>query len=405
MPRWHFLFRITRHLTERRFSFFVPLCILVWFHSGLLSGQIPAAHQTDRYLPILKGKTIGLVVNHTSLIGTRHVADSLLALGVQIGAIFGPEHGYRGTAPDGQSITDSDDPFSGIPVISLYGKKKQPAPEDLKELDLMVIDMQDVGTRFYTYISTMHLVMEACALQDIPVVILDRPNPNGHFVDGPILEPAFTSFVGMHPIPAVHGLTIGELALMINGEGWLGNRLTCDLTVIPCLDYTHSSSYTLPVKPSPNLPDMLSVYLYPTLCFFEGTTFSVGRGTDRPFQKVGHPAFREGQHVFTPVPNSGSAFPKHEGLECRGLSFSQIDPEQIRQRGLIDVQLILDLYHALPDTVSFFRDDGYFDLLAGTDTFRKQIESGTDEETIRHSWQPGLETYRTMRTKYLLYPE
>ena len=365
----------------------------------------PAAAEPAEYLPLLEGKRVGLVVNHTSLIGGRHLADSLLQLGVTISAIFSPEHGFRGTAPDGQFIGDQNDPFSGTPIISLYGKKKKPSDKDLDGVDILVFDIQDVGTRFYTYISTMHLVMEACAENGIPMIVLDRPNPNGHYIDGPVLDTAFSSFVGMHPIPAVHGLTVGELALMINGEGWLDGGLECELTVIPCIGYTHSIRYDLDVNPSPNLPDMRAIYLYPTLCFFEGTTFSVGRGTDAPFQQLGHPALQNASHRFTPAPNAGSAYPKHEGVSCGGLDFRSITIDSLWQQGTIDVELILSMYRSLPEGTQFFRSDGYFDLLAGTDSLRLLIESGADATEIRESWGPALENYRRMRVHYLLYPD
>ena len=370
-----------------------------------LQRPAPAAWKVDDYLSLIKGKRVGLVVNHTSMVGNRHLADTLSDLGIQIAALFGPEHGYRGSAPDGEQIGDQRDPLSGVPVISLYGKKKKPSSEDLSNLDIVVFDIQDVGTRFYTYISTMHFVMEACAEAEIPVVILDRPNPNGHYVDGPVLDTSFSSFVGMHPIPVVHGLTVGELALMINGEKWLGGGLSCELTVIPCAGYTHSTVYELPVRPSPNLPNMRSIYLYPTLCFFEGTTFSVGRGTEFPFQQLGHPELLFGNHEFTPAPNAGSFSPKHKGVKCRGISFQQAELETLRRKGRLDLSLFIEMYQSLPEGTDFFRSDGYFDLLAGTDALRKQIESGAEAETIRQSWEKDLLRYRNLRTQYLLYPE
>lgn len=365
----------------------------------------PAAWNLPDYLPQLEGLRVGLVVNQTSRIGETHLVDTLLKRGVQVRKVFAPEHGFRGEAADGEEVADGRDVSTGLPIVSLYGKKKKPDPKDLEGLEMILFDIQDVGTRFYTYISTLHLVMEACAEADIPLMVLDRPNPNGHFIDGPLREPAQASFVGMHPIPVVHGLTVGELARMINGEGWLKGGLKGALRVIPCRNYTHHTAYALPVRPSPNLPNMRAVYLYPTLCFFEGTTFSVGRGTEAPFQQLGHPHFPKGDHIFVPQPNAGSRYPKHEGDTCRGYSFLALSPDSLRARPGIDLDLLLETYEAFPDQDNFFRKDGYFDLLAGTESLRKQIITGATAAEIRQSWEADLRTFRQLREQYLLYPD
>ena len=356
---------------------------------------LTGAAQMDKYLPLLEGKSIGLCVNHTSLIGDSHLVDTLVSKKVKVSKIFTPEHGYRGTADAGELI--SNDTLSIIPVISLYGKNKKPSLEQLKDIDMMLFDLQDVGTRFYTYISTMHYVMEACAAAGIPVVILDRPNPND-FIDGPMLDTAFRSFVGMHEIPALHGLTVGELAQMINGEYWLADSLQCDLTVIPVANWQHGQAYELPVAPSPNLPNQQAINWYPTLCFFEGSIVSIGRGTPFPFQVVGNPDYPDITFSFTPTSGPGSKYPKHQDIRCYGQDLRTVTPP----KGKIDISLIINWYQTL-DREEFFTD--YFNTLAGTDQMMQMILDGNSEEEIRESWQKGLEGFKEIRKQYLLYQD
>jgi uncharacterized protein YbbC (DUF1343 family) len=361
----------------------------------------PGAWQMDEYLPLLEGKNIGLVVNPSSTIGKTHLVDTLLSRGVLVKVIFGPEHGFRGDKYDGEKIDDSVDPQTGLPVISLYGSHRKPTTEDLEGLDLVIYDIQDVGARFYTYISTMHYVMEACAENNKAVMILDRPNPNGHYVDGPVLDSAFRSFVGMHPIPMVYGLTPGEAAKMINGENWLENGVRCDLTVIPNKNYDHNSRYELPVQPSPNLPNARSVELYPSLCLFEPTVISIGRGTPFPFQVVGYPDSTMGDFSFTPISIDGvSKYPKHQDVQCFG--------EDLRSEPVItglDLNLLMKYFRLLGANEEFFRSPDYFDKLAGTDQVRLMMLEGKSLEEIRQSWNDDLTQYKSLRKKYLLYPD
>lgn len=364
---------------------------------------ITGAERTSEYLPLLAGKNIALVANHTSNIGNIHLVDTLMTSGIRIKKVFAPEHGFRGEAEDGAHIASGVDRKSGVNVISIYGQSRKPSPSDLKDIDLVVFDIQDAGARFYTFISTMSLVMEACAEQGIPFLVLDRPNPNGFYVDGPLLDPAFSSFVGMHPVPVVHGMTVGEYAHMVNGEGWLSKGIKCNLTVIPMLNYNHNLLYQLPVRPSPNLPDMTSVYLYPSLCFFEGTIMSVGRGTDLPFRIIGHPEFPAGNIEFTPVSISGvSVNPPLKGLVCRGLDLSYLADSILINKRLY-LQPLLDAYNHFRNKEPFFT--AYFNRLAGGEILRKQIEAGMSEKEIRKSWQKDLTSFREIRKKYLIYSE
>lgn len=363
------------------------------------------AARLEAYLPELqKAKGVGLVVNPTSVIGATHLVDTLLSAGVAVRQIFAPEHGFRGTADAGETVTDGRDSQTGLPIISLYGDNKKPKPAQLEGLNVVVFDIQDVGVRFYTYISTLHYVMEACAEQGIKVLVLDRPNPNGHYVDGPILDPEFKSFVGMHRVPVVHGMTVGEYAKMVNGEGWLKGGVKCDLEVVTCQNYTHSTPYELPVKPSPNLPNNRSIYLYPSLCFFEGTVVSVGRGTNTQFQVYGHPEATIGDYYFTPESMPGAKYPKLEGKRCRGYTLATTVPGEIRQQAQLNLSYLVDFYQAYPDKANFFLETLFIDKLAGTDALRKAIIAGQSEEDIRASWAEGLEAYRKMREGYLLYP-
>jgi uncharacterized protein YbbC (DUF1343 family) len=362
------------------------------------------AEQILFFLPSLQGKKVALVVNQTSLIGETHLADSLTALGIDVVKIFAPEHGFRGEASAGETIKDGKDAKTGIPLISLYGKRKKPTSEDLEGIDVLVFDIQDVGARFYTYISTLFYVMEACADHQKKLIILDRPNPNGHYMDGPSLKPGFESFVGIAPIPLVHGCTIGELAKVFAGEKWLKTNISLDFTVIPCLNYTHDTPYQLPVKPSPNLPNATAVYLYPSLCLFEGTMMSVGRGTDFPFQTVGHPDYPIDDFSFVPKSNDGAKTPLFEGKKCKGVDYSNINIEDLRKEKRLNLGYLFHFYEKMKDKKSFFLANNFFDKLAGSDELRKQILNGESEANIRKSWQKDLENFQAIRAKYVLYP-
>jgi len=363
------------------------------------------AEQMELYLPLLADRAVALVVNHTSMVGSSHLVDTLLARGIRVVKIFAPEHGLRGSADAGETIQDGRDPKTGLPLVSLYGRKKEPAPSDLADVDILVFDIQDVGARYYTYVGTLHYVMRAAARQGKPLLVLDRPNPNGHYVDGPILDTAYRSFVGMHPVPIVHGLTVGEYAMMINGEGWLGDSLRCPLTVIPCAHYHHSRAYKLPTPPSPNLPNNRAIYLYPSLCLFEGTLVSVGRGTGKQFQIYGHPDFPIGNFLFTPQPLPGAKNPPQEGYECRGFDLSVLPEDSLYQAAQIDLKYLIDFYKTFPDTSSFFLRNRFFDRLAGGPTLRLQIEAGWSPDSIRSSWRDEIASFRQRRQPYLLYQE
>ncbi len=365
---------------------------------------IVGAQNVAEYHPLLVGKTVGMVVNQTSVIGEDHLVDSLLRLAVNIKMIFAPEHGFRGEADAGEQIKDSKDSKTGIPVVSLYGKKKKPVKEDLEGIDVIVFDIQDVGARFYTYISSLHYVMEACAENGISIIVLDRPNPNAHYIDGPMLEEKYKSFVGMHPVPVVYGMTIGEYAQMINGEGWLNKGLKADLTVIKNRAYTHDTYYNLPIKPSPNLPNIKSIFLYPSLCFFEGTKMSVGRGTNTQFQVMGHPKYTGGDYKFTPIAGPGAKYPKHENKECNGRDLTKLTKGNLHELGRLDLSYLIDSYANLESqNIPFFNDNNFFEKLAGTIDLRTQIKAGETEEEIRATWQDGLEEFKKVRGKYLLY--
>jgi uncharacterized protein YbbC (DUF1343 family) len=363
----------------------------------------PGATQTSEFFPLLRGKSVALVANHTSLIGDTHLADSLIRSGIHLKKIFSPEHGLIGQAGAGDLIQDGTYGNTSIPIVSLYGEKKKPAPGDLNDIDIVVFDMQDVGVRFYTYISTLHYVMEACAENNKPLLLLDRPNPLGHYVDGPVLEPAFQSFVGMHPIPVVYGMTLGELAGMINGEGWLAGGIKCELKVIPCPNYNHDSLYRLPVNPSPNLNSMEAVYLYPSLCFFEGTIMSLGRGTDFPFQVFGHPDYPDTAFFFIPKPNTANKAPLFVNQTCYGTDLRKLTTEQLGKMKDINLDWLIDAYQAMGSNNSFFTT--YFNQLAGTAQLKKQILAGKTAAEIRETWQTDLKNFKLMRSKYLLYDD
>lgn len=363
------------------------------------------AERTDQYLPLLTGKRVAAVANQTSVFNGTHLVDVLIAKGVDLKKVFAPEHGFRGMADAGELLQDGKDKKTGKPVISLYGKNKKPTAEQLADVDIVVFDIQDVGARFYTYISSMHYVMEACAEQGKEFIVLDRPNPNGFYVDGPILEEDQKSFVGMHPVPIVHGMTVGEYAQMINGEGWLANGVQCELIVISCTGYDHDSNYELPIPPSPNLPNMSAIFLYPTLCLFEGTYLSVGRGTNKQFQVIGAPGLEVGSYTFTPQSMEGAKHPKHEGQECRGFDLGTFGEFYMRNTRRIYLFWLLNIYDELDEgeRATFF--DPFFDKLAGTTTLREQIQQGKSEEEISASWADGLAAFKEVRSKYLLYKD
>lgn len=378
---------------------FAFLCLLLG--GNPLQAQIfPGAQQTAQYLPLLKNKKVGVVAHAASEIYHKgkatHLIDSLLAHNIDIKRIFAPEHGFRSREDNGAIIKDEIDSLTQLPIISLHGKNKKPQAEQLEDLDIIVFDLQDVGARFYTYLSTLHLVLEACAESNIPLLILDRPNPNGHYVDGPVMEDEFKSYLGMHNVPIVHGLTLGEFAHMINEEGWLNNKIKCDLRVIKIEGYTHQSTYNLPVRPSPNLPNAKAINLYPSLCLFERTAVSIGRGTEQQFQIYGHPSFK-GDFSFTPQPNFGAKYPKLEGEKCIGKNL-QSHPRLNR----FELKWLIEAYRQYPEKESFFISR--FAYLAGTKKLEDQIKNGWSEREIRNSWEPQLSKFKTMRKKYLLYP-
>ncbi len=371
----------------------------VWFSHALFSQQITVgAERPDHYLDLIEDKRVGMVVNHTSMAFNDHIVDYLLTKNIDVVRIFSPEHGFRGTADAGKHIDNAVDEETGIAIVSLYGANKKPTPEQMQGIDIMIFDIQDVGARFYTYISTMHYVMEACSEQGIGFIVLDRPNPNGHYVDGPVLREKYRSFVGMHKIPIVHGLTVGELAKMINGEYWLPDSLQCELFVIPVENYHHEYQYSLPVKPSPNLPNDISIKLYPSLCLFEGTMMSLGRGTEFPFQVVGYPDSSFGRFSFTPTSMPGASNPKYEGQVCYGRDF-----RDIRRPPRFTINYVIEFYNKSGRSEDFFND--YFDKLAGNGELKQQIKAGLSPEEIRISWVEELEDYREKRKKYLLYPD
>lgn len=364
---------------------------------------LTGAEQTEAYLSYLKGKKTGLVINQTAQIKGVSLVDTLQSLGVDIKVIFGPEHGFRGDADAGEKVGNYMDEKSGLPVVSLYGKKSAPSKEDLQDIDVLIFDIQDVGVRFYTYTITLALVMQTCADNNIPLLILDRPNPNGHLIDGPVLDMNFKSGVGMHPIPIAHGLTVAEFAQMVNGEKWLKNGVQCELKIIKSANYYHGRTYHLPVKPSPNLPNALSIYLYPSLCLFEGTVISQGRGTHFPFQVLGHPLLK-GKYNFTFTPVSIPGMSKQPPLEnqlCYGIDFRSTNIEEVHKTKQLNIKILLDIYRDFPAKDKFFND--FFHKLAGNDMLMQQIKAGKNEEEIRKSWENGLNQYKEIRKKYLLY--
>lgn len=363
---------------------------------------ITGAKRIEKYLPLLQGKNVAVVANITSQINNTHLVDTLIKIKVKVKKIFSPEHGFRGKADAGEKVGNQKDGKTGLPIVSLYGKHKKPTKEDFTGIDVVIYDMQDVGVRFYTYISTMTYCMEACAENDKQFIVLDRPNPNGYFIDGPVLDPKWKSFLGLHPVPLVYGMTCGEYAQMVNGEGWLAGGKKCNLTVIPLLNYDHNVTYELPIKPSPNLPNMTSVYLYPSLGLFEGTVMSVGRGTEWPFQVIGHPALKDGRMSFTPKSSEGAKTPKYENKVCYGYDLRVFGEEVVRVSKQVYVYWLIGTYNSLKDPAYF---DENFNYHAGNDILQKQIKEGKSEEEIRKSWQPDIAKFKPIRKKYLLYKD
>ena len=380
------------------------------------------ADRLDVYLPLLKGKIVGIFANHTSMVGTTHLVDTLMKLGISIKVIFGPEHGFRGTADAGEKVGNYIDAKTGIPVVSLYGPKRKPSSEDIKDVDILIFDIQDVGNRFYTYISSMQEFLETALENHKPLLLLDRPNPNGFYVDGPVLDMKFKSFVGMQPIPINYGMTIGEYAMMLLGEKWLSEKANAvnaynitttasidtpfHFLVIKCENYTHKSKYVLPLKPSPNLPNIQSIYLYPSTCLFEGTVLSEGRGTNKQFQVFGHPSLPKNLYSFTPNPNEGAKNSKLFGQVCYGWDLSGT-PEEVLKKidNKIELKWLIEAYKLFPQKDSFFLKSNSFNRLAGNDVLMQQIKDGKSEEKIRQSWEPKLSEFKQIRKKYLLYED
>jgi uncharacterized protein YbbC (DUF1343 family) len=398
-------------LKKHTFLFVFVISSLIGFGQSGKSRILTGADQTERYFPKLRGKRVAIVANPTSQIDGTPLVDSMLHSGIQVVKVFGPEHGFRGNASAGVTVGDSHDPVTGIPIVSLYGKKSMPSMADLQDVDIVVFDIQDVGARFFTYIITLQRVMQACADFSRPVLLLDRPNPNGYYVDGPVLEDSLRSGVGLQPIPIVHGMTMGELAKMINGEHWLANKKKCQLHIITLKNYTHASVYQLPVPPSPNLNTQAAIQLYPSLCLFEGTVISLGRGTRRPFTMLGAPALAGiYEYSFRPVSIPGmSEHPLYQDSVCYGLNLGNTDIETFLTKKQIDLHWLIEFYNAYPDKKIFFdasrsNQIGNFDKLAGTSSLRKQIVAGLSEQAIRQSWEPALSRFKSKRKKYLIYP-
>ncbi len=379
------------------------LLFLLLVMNGFADELVTGAQNLQAYLPSLKNKRVAVVVNPSSVVGNTHLVDLLVKNRVKVKSIFAPEHGFRGDADAGEHIKDGYDRKSGLPIVSLYGRHKKPTHEDLDGIEIILFDIQDVGVRFYTYLSTLHYVMEAAAENNISIVVLDRPNPNGDRIDGPMLKKAFRSFVGLHPVPILYGMTIGEYARMINGEGWLKGGVKADLKVVALQNYRRSDFYHLPVKPSPNLPNDLSVILYPSLALFEGTVFSVGRGTTKPFQLYGAPKYTKKEFTFIPEPRDGAKYPKHNGKVCYGVDLSSADAEKLHESKQMRLDYLLDAYKHYGEKSDFFLKNNFFDRLAGSDELRKQIIAGQSEQEIRMSWEEDLNQFKVRRKKYLFY--
>lgn len=390
----------------------VSLKYIIVFLVLLQSINLPILAQTNilvgaeyipKYLPMLQNKQVALVGNQTSLVKGTQLVDTLIYLGVKINKLFCPEHGYRGIGSAGEKIADDVDSKTGIVVKSLYGNSKKPSKNDMQGIQVVIFDLQDVGARFYTYISTLHYVMQACAEHSIPIIVLDRPNPNGYYIDGPVLQDSFASFVGMHKVPVVYGMTIGEYAKMINGEKWLGDNLSCDLTVIPCSGYSHKSRYNLPVSPSPNLPNQRAVFLYPTLCLFEGTAISVGRGTHKPFQQYGHPLLLNSETSFVPKSMPGANNPPFVYEVCFGFDLSNSNDINDTLNEGIQLEILINAYKNFPKKELFF--NSFFKKLAGNDILQDQIKQGLPAPQIKASWQNDINAFKQIRKKYLLYED
>jgi uncharacterized protein YbbC (DUF1343 family) len=411
------------------------LLLLLAFSNHFMLAQntnapvLPAAYRTQVYVPMLKGKRIGIFANHTATVGNQHLVDTLMKLGIKITKAFGPEHGFRGTADAGEKIDNYNDPTTGIPVISLYGKKRRPSAEDLADVDIMLFDIQDVGVRYYTFISSLQEYMEAAFEYKKPLIILDRPNPNGFYVDGPILDTAYKSFIGMQPVPVVYGMTMGEYAMMIAGENWLSKQANIQheyykrannsvdtpfhFQVIKCANYTHQSTYTLPVKPSPNLPDMAAIYWYGSTCYFEGTVLSEGRGTEHPFCIFGHPALPKSLYAFTPISRDGAKEPKLKNQLSYGWNiWDEASKVKSQLNNGIRIDYLVEAYRLFPQKDSFFLrpksgkpTDYFFNKLAGNDQLMKQLQAGLSADAIKASWQPGITAFKKIRKKYLLYTD
>lgn len=380
--------------------FYISLFFIIVFISICLSQVRPGAERMEDYLSFLKGKSVALVANQCSMVADAHLLDTLLSRGIDVKKVFTPEHGFRGSADAGEKVIDDKDKKTGISIVSLYGKHKKPSVQDLQDVDLVLFDIQDVGLRFYTYISTLHYIMESCAENNVEIILLDRPNPNAFYIDGPVLEEEYKSFVGMHKVPIVYGMTIGEYALMIKGENWINKASSCQLKVIALENWTHNTRYILPIKPSPNLPNEQSILLYPSLCFFEGTIVSAGRGTDFPFQVFGMPSMRNTKFTFTPHSMIGAKNPKFKDIECNGVDLRDKGYEQ-RNTKQINLEYLIFAYNNVPKKNEFF--NSFFEKLAGTSNLRKQIEMGISKNDIRLTWLKGIDDFKIIRAKYLLY--
>lgn len=407
---------------KKMLPYIILLCFIGSFAAEAQTRVIMGAERMPVYLPMIEGKSVAIFANQTSMVNNTHLVDTLLKRGINIVKIFGPEHGFRGNAGAGEHVNNAVDKKTGIPIISLYGDHKKPTAADCKDVDVIIFDIQDVGVRFYTYISSLQYLLEAALELHKPLLILDRPNPNGFYVDGPVLDMKFKSFVGMQPVPVVYGMTIGEYALMLTGEKWLSaeaNRInsynittqpTSDtpfhVQVIKCINYDHKTKYTLPVNPSPNLKDMQAIYLYPSTCFFEGTVLSEGRGTAKPFQIIGHPTLPKNLYSFTPKPNEGAKNSKCFNQVCYGWDLSGTTDEILAKlNGKIQLRYLLEAYKLFPGKDSFFLKNNFFNTLAGNDVLMKQIKDNVSETDIIQSWQPGLESFKAIRKKYLLYKD
>lgn len=388
---------------RKRFLFLLLFCFALMVCRAKDSRVVVGAERTGEYYPALKGQRVAVFSNHTGMVGDRHLVDMLVADGVNVVTIFSPEHGFRGDADAGEHVAGSVDPKTGIKISSLYdGKSGRPSDGSMHSFDVLLVDIQDVGLRFYTYYISMVKLMDACAEFGRPVIVLDRPNPNGHYIDGPILDMKYKSGVGWLPIPVVHGMTLGELARMVNGEHWLPEDRVCDLTVVPCLNYTHQTHYVLPVPPSPNLPNMRAVYLYPSTCYFEATPVSLGRGTDWPFQVYGHPNMKGYDFSFTPRSVPGAKNPPQLNKKCYGVDLTGLTDEEIWAKGL-NLEYVIDAYRNLNLGDHFFRS--FFEKLIGVDYVRRMIEEGKSADEIKAMWHDDVEKFREQRRPYLLYEE